>query len=529
MLIFAILILISIGTLSNVNSAHGQWCESPVDSGHETFHWTDLVGGYAGWHESASQSGYEDGNWGLGDPYYWQGRRWYESAHSRGSVQGDWHYDDEGFYGDGEFFEGEVDQGGCKRTFMSADELVDGDCCPVDCEEEAISAGVESDCQPGDANFGAAPSRTADGAEPGQSKSRSNRGQLRSLVPTPSSNRSPVGTGTRTGSGAAGANSRAVVNAIRDSGLTIYDKLTDRKELIVGNQELENILNDAMVGTELDYKLRARAKVARQAVCRALGYPVPDSFKQTRPRFPGQDLDCYVQKSDNLQIWNEELDPSRRYAIIKLDDKSTVSKVRVATGAELGKLAGPVKKMTSKVQAIATNKFKKSTLLSQQDTPSFQSEMKKSSKLMPIDELYNSLSQLIGQSVPYEGKDQERNRGEGLHRLICQHLGTEFSDSGSSPDIVEQLIEVKLQTAETVNLGATSPDSEQSLGSNPSLKQRDVRYAIFYADNANDEGKEGAVKLTRLALVTGADFYDHYTRFENNSKIQIKLPADFFE
>jgi len=78
--------------------------------------------------------------------------------------------------------------------------------------------------------------------------------------------------------------------------------------------------------------------VVKQHVCRLLGYPVPDSFRKTQPRFPGQLFDTYVQKSNNLQVWNEELAPTRRYVLIRVSGRDVVTKVKVVTGDALAQL-----------------------------------------------------------------------------------------------------------------------------------------------------------------------------------------------
>src|SRR5437868_5384972 len=123
-----------------------------------------------------------------------------------------------------------------------------------------------------------------------------------------------------------------LVSAIRASGLTIYDSLQSRLDLFLNDEDLERILNKALYGLVLNQPLRTRSKVLKSKVCEVLGYPSPSSFKRTRPRFPGQNFDTYVQKSNNLQIWNEEVSPSRRDVLIRVDENDKVCKVRVVTG-----------------------------------------------------------------------------------------------------------------------------------------------------------------------------------------------------
>ena len=123
-----------------------------------------------------------------------------------------------------------------------------------------------------------------------------------------------------------------IAKSIRDSRLTIYDSLHDRPDLFLDHVSLEKLLNRALRGLNLDYPLRTRSKVLKAEFCSALGYPIPIRFRRTQPRFPGQNFDTYVQKANNLQIWNEKVTASRRYVLIRVDEHNRVARVRVVTG-----------------------------------------------------------------------------------------------------------------------------------------------------------------------------------------------------
>lgn len=112
--------------------------------------------------------------------------------------------------------------------------------------------------------------------------------------------------------------------ALAKSGRTIYDSLHDSPEHFLPSADLESILRAGLMGLDLNYPLRTRSKVLKSKICDILGCPIPTSFKRSKPRFPGQDFDTYVQKSNNLQIWNEEITPTRRYVIIRVDEASKV-------------------------------------------------------------------------------------------------------------------------------------------------------------------------------------------------------------
>lgn len=161
-----------------------------------------------------------------------------------------------------------------------------------------------------------------------------------------------------------------VAEAIRSSGLSIYDDLSDYPAAFYDIDALEERLNAHLRGLVWDYAPRTRSKVAKQAVAEAMGYPAPASFRRTQPRFPGQNLDTAVQMADNLQIWNEEVDPLRRYAIIRVDSGGGVVGVRVVTG-EVIALWDKTGTLTSKYQAKRLPGRSGSILVSDSDTPAF--------------------------------------------------------------------------------------------------------------------------------------------------------------
>jgi hypothetical protein len=124
--------------------------------------------------------------------------------------------------------------------------------------------------------------------------------------------------------------------------------------------------------------------------------------------------------------------------------------------------------------------------------------------------------------------DQERNRGAVLHQQVAKALGLrEFKDSGQFPDVPEQLLEIKLQTASTIDLGLVCPDDSSPLPIREQLRHCDVRYAIFFGTVS---GK--SVVIDHVVVSTGEDFFKFFRRFEGkvtNKKTQLKLPSYFFD
>jgi hypothetical protein len=340
------------------------------------------------------------------------------------------------------------------------------------------------------------------------------------------------------------------ITKIAESNKSIYDPIEiGDLDLWIPTVVLQELLGKGLIGLSLkDLPLRTRSKVLKQAVCKALGYPIPQSFKKTQPRFPGQSFDTYIQKSNNLQIWNEEISPSRRYVIIHLNENDSIDKIKIITGEFLATL-DKTGTLTQKYQARLTLGENPLELVSQDDTNTIKEIIGSNTEfpttiplspitpptpefLLPISVVFNRLKNLIGSIIPDVGRDQERNRGALLHQLVCSSLGySEYHDAGQFPDILSQLIEVKLQMSPTIDLGLVLPSSTEALDipriKNTTVSHCDVRYAIFYAelDGTN-------VILTHLLLTTGESFFKRFTQFAGkvkNTKLQIPLPRNFFD
>lgn len=315
--------------------------------------------------------------------------------------------------------------------------------------------------------------------------------------------------------------------------------------MVYTSAELEVLLADELIGRVFDAPIRTRAKLAKQAVADALGYPIPATLQKTKPRFPGQDLDVYAQQSNNLQIWNDEVSPTRRYAVLGLDQRNMVEAVRVVEGAELATFDG-TGTLTSKYQAKRLAGRTGSTLVSLEDTPQFVAE------LGPVDHLEpKALAELRPSDMPWRGhvlgiaalhakllglvrhgladSQSERQRGEQLHRAACEVLGLgSYADTGRFPDIVCQALEVKLQVAPTIDLGLVTPNSEETAVTlSPRLRHCDTRYLIAYATPNKID-----LRIKHVVTTTGADFFNEFRRFGGlvqNRKLQLRLPADFFK
>lgn len=330
---------------------------------------------------------------------------------------------------------------------------------------------------------------------------------------------------------------------IAESGFNIYDAIdpTDRS-LYIPMEDLEDILADALIGLSLNgYALRTRSKVVKSEICKALGYPIPTSFKKTQPRFPGQNFDVYTQKSLNVQIWNEEVDAARRYVFLRVNEDDIIISVKVINGDELA-CYDRTGTLTRKYQATMTSYDK--DICSRRDSATVENWIIDANKslrmvnpnhfpqrnqLLRIHEIYQRLQPMVGRTIDYLDAVQERNRGAELHAMICEHLGYSiYEDDGTYPDIANQLLEIKLQTSPTIDLGLHSPEDVDAIVTieNTVFCSEDIRYAIF-----DGEVRGNRVLLKNLYLVTGEDFTNYFPLFRGrgtNAKIQLPLPYDFF-
>ncbi len=331
---------------------------------------------------------------------------------------------------------------------------------------------------------------------------------------------------------------------IAESGLNIYHVIDQTNPyLYIPMEALEDILADSLIGLSLEgYALRTRSKIVKSEICRALGYPIPRSFKKTKPRFPGQNFDVYTQKSLNVQIWNEEVDTTRRYVFLRVNENDIITSVKVIAGDELVRY-DHTGTLTRKYQATMTSYGE--DICSRKDSATVENwivDAKESlqrvnpnhfpqrNQLLKIQEIYRRLQPMVGLTIDYLDAVQERNRGAELHAMICEHLGYSiYEDDGTYPDIANQLLEIKLQTSPTIDLGLHSPedgDAVVTIG-NTTFCSEDIRYAIF-----DGEVKGNRVLLKNLYLVTGEDFTNHFPLFRGggtNAKIQLPLPYDFFD
>lgn len=324
-----------------------------------------------------------------------------------------------------------------------------------------------------------------------------------------------------------------------DMGRSIY---TYNESDLLSKEGLSKLLNDSLNGKSLaGLPLRTRSKVLKTLICKALNYDIPPSFSKTKPKFPCQLFDVYIQKSNNLQIWNDEISKDRRYVLIQINGEDLIKKVKVIDGEDLKKL-DTTGKLTIKYQAKVPSNFSGTkytaddqtlSLLIREPTIVSRSSLEPptANSIKSICSLYKLLVPLIGDSIKTQNLVQERTIADVAQELVCKKLGyTICKDDGQFPDIPNQLLEVKLQMSSTIDLGLHRPDSDEetnySIGKTK-IKVSMCRYLVIIAHRNNSD-----VIIDDLVITSGKRFFDIFTLFGGkvtNAKLQIPLPSNFWD
>jgi hypothetical protein len=309
--------------------------------------------------------------------------------------------------------------------------------------------------------------------------------------------------------------------------------------------QLETYLTDALRGLSVSgLALKTRSAFIRRQVFAALGYTVPKRAVtgKNSALFGAQNADIYVQKSNNLQMWNEKIDAKRRYLLVIVDETDTVAGVRAFTGRSLAKWSR-TGTLTSKFQASLNMVFSAEVPShvcgrDTERTVQFVGPAKGTKcagveptpgTLLSIQALGAKLTKLIGTTVPYISAVDEKKRSAVLSAAVGKALGySDMGDTAVFPKIPAQMLEVKLQTSETIDLGRTWPSSDSPLNFQGNrarmLRRRDVRFAVFYGTRIGD-----SIRLDKVVITPGERFWDVFKTLQGklrNTKLQIRLPDE---
>lgn len=347
--------------------------------------------------------------------------------------------------------------------------------------------------------------------------------------------------------------------------LTTLEELQKRLESLIG------------IGFKLTGKSRTDGSNNRKMIAAKLEqYPLPnkadnDEYEIIPPKKKGvpkilrEFVDTYIVTSGasyNLQVWNRI--PSSESLLIKYESgeslkctdvrlvmtkidvtSNTVSAIIIVTPQYIESKFGKFGKPTVKHQLLISAKVrakiyesmtkimfygdsKKMVDLTRNDFELPQERMTEQPRVGQIFSLDLIKRIVAEQLVGYKiSPGATKNRGQELERKVLELLGYVFSDTdllyGSFPDIPNQLLEIKVQDTQTVDLGKFSPENEEIVIEHLNLTTFDVRYliALTNPDSGIIEG---------IILSPGEQLGSIFSYVSDISyKCQRSIPMAFFE
>ena len=123
--------------------------------------------------------------------------------------------------------------------------------------------------------------------------------------------------------------------------------------------------------------------------------------------------------------------------------------------------------------------------------------------------------------------DATKNRGQALEEKCLSLLGYKLNKNtlleGGYPDVRNQMLEIKIQDTQTIDLGKYSPEYEDIIDNNLELTTKDVRYLIALTDKSD-------LTIKGIILMPGEALGNHFTYVSDTSfKCQRAIPMSFFE
>jgi hypothetical protein len=283
------------------------------------------------------------------------------------------------------------------------------------------------------------------------------------------------------------------------------------------------------------------------------------------PKITREFIDTYIVTSGttyNLQVWNRI--PASKTLLIRFDEGrnlkcADVRFVFVRVDVVLNRIAsiiiltpeyiesrfGRFGKPTIKYQLLISSKARKEIFESEDKILCFQDSTKLSYFLRDdfeppkvnmtndptLNEIYSIevikqhvAKKLVGLKLKSAAT---KNRGQALEQMVLDLLGYPNDNSGmlygAFPDIRNQLLEVKVQDSQTVDLGKYSPEIEEIIVEEYKITTHDVRYLIALT-NPETEIIEGVI------LMPGEKLGDIFSYVSDKSyKCQRSIPMGFFD
>jgi len=293
-------------------------------------------------------------------------------------------------------------------------------------------------------------------------------------------------------------------------------------------------------------------------------YEIVPPKKKGVPKMLRELIDSYTVTSGesyNLQVWNRipncktvliKYDSGEtlkcddvRYIFVKIDSqKNIISSIVILTAEYIETHFGKFGKPTIKHQLLISNKARNQIYRSESKILTYPDSTKLSYLISdtykePDDSMANEPSiqnlysiklltervakKLIGKKLD---NSATKNRGQALERMTLDLLGYKMTDSenlvGGFPDIPNQLLEVKVQDTQTVDLGRFTPEKEEIVVAENNLTTFDVRYLIALTNPKTDV-------IEGIILAPGEKLGEIFTYVSDVSyKCQRSIPMSFF-
>ncbi len=313
-----------------------------------------------------------------------------------------------------------------------------------------------------------------------------------------------------------------------------------------------------------------------------LGYQRPSGLRtkqarQSKPKFIHQLLDIFVQSSRNLQVWNyvpysntvisgewniESESPYRykdcRYLLVLHNPEGLILKTAIVSGNKLAEwdttgtqtikwqasarrsyrneissqiIVSPVETLENKIGAYMQQPIEKKSRFIIQESQDLQSPLIKQPPtpafFLTHNEIAQALRTLIGTEFANLGTGQERSMGQTLEKEIIKALGYQSyqqTDTGDYPDLLHQLIEVKFQFRDTIDLGKylpTDPLSIKAPWNEWEISPREIRYIVALIEQSIYDN----FIVDSIVITSGEKFNEYFSISEGtNTKVQISLP-----
>jgi hypothetical protein len=294
-------------------------------------------------------------------------------------------------------------------------------------------------------------------------------------------------------------------------------------------------------------------------------YKIVPPKKKGVPRILREFIDTYIITSGNsynLQVWNripasnsliiEYANSDKltskdvRFILVKIDvEQQIISSIFILSPTYIEHKFGKFGKPTIKQQLMISNAKREiiinlpNSILFGHDTKNVEkisvkkyakpendfNQIPNKNEVYALDIIFEKVAKkLIGKKI---NAAATKTRGQYLELLTLELLGYEINENnlleGGYPDIRNQLLEIKIQDAQTVDLGKYSPEFDEMVISELNITSKDIRYLIALTDK-NDEIIKGII------LCSGEELINHFVFVADQSyKCQRSIPMNFFE